>query len=123
MNQDMVQESKSCNALHKLWVCTAYLHMLWLQAMLEANNKAHKRAQQAAIQKAEHAQHELGVTKRECDRFAGDAEDRRVQLSVLVETVETLQAGTVGKLHVLVDSKGLADRCVCSARFLQSRQG
>lgn len=69
-----------------------------LQATSEASTKAHKRAQQAAVQKAEHAQHELGVAKRECERSAGDAEDRRVQLSVLVETVETLQAGTVGKL-------------------------
>lgn len=73
---------------------------LQLQATSDANLKAHKRAQQAALQKAEHAQHELGVAKRECERSAGDAEDRRVQLSVLVETVETLQAGTVGKQNI-----------------------
>ena len=111
----------------KLLVCVHSLHTLWLQATLEGNSKAHKRAQQAAIQKAEHAQHELGVTKRECERFAGDAEDRRVQLSVLVETVETLQAGTVGKLHVskvklLVNLNLLPGQCVCSARFGQTRQ-
>ena len=111
----------------KLLVCVHSLHMLWLQAMLEGNNKAHKRAQQAAVQKAEHAQHELGVTKRECERFAGDAEDRRVQLSVLVETVETLQAGTVGKLQVskvklLVKLNRLPGQCMCSARFGQTRQ-
>lgn len=68
-----------------------------MQASLEASSKSHKRAQQPAAQKAEHAQHELGVAKRECERSAGDAEDRKVQLSVLVETVETLQAGNVGE--------------------------
>lgn len=118
-----LQYVAQCNLL----VCVHSLHMLWLQAMLEGNNKAHKRAQQAAIQQAEHAQHELGVTKRECERFAGDAEDRRVQLSVLVETVETLQAGTVGKLHVskvklLVNLNRLHGQCVGSARFGQTRQ-
>lgn len=67
-----------------------------MQASLEAKTKAAKRAEQAALQKAEHAQHDLALAHRECERAAGDAEDRKVQLSVLVETVETLQAGTPG---------------------------
>ena len=67
-----------------------------MQASLEAKTKAAKCAEQAALQRAEHAQHDLAVARRECERAAGDAEDRKVQLSVLVETVETLQAGTPG---------------------------
>lgn len=70
-----------------------------LQASLDSKTKALRRAEQSAVQRAEHAQHELAVARRECDRSAGDAEDRRVQLSVLVETVETLQAGTPGDAH------------------------
>ena len=71
--------------------------IVWaVQASLEAKTKAAKRAEQAALQKAEHAEHELAVARRECQRAVGDAEDRKVQLSVLVETVETLQAGTPG---------------------------
>ncbi len=73
-----------------------------LQASLESKTKAVRRAEQAAQQRAEHAQHELAVARRECDRSAGDAEDRKVQLSVLVETVETLQAGTPGETHAAV---------------------
>ena len=72
--------------------------MSTLQGSLESKTKTLRRAEQAAQQKAEHAQHELAVARRECDRSAGDAEDRKVQLSVLVETVETLQAGTPGKI-------------------------
>lgn len=68
-----------------------------MQASLDAKTKAARRDDQAALKKAEHAEHELGVARRECERAAGDAEDRKVQLSVLVETVETLQAGTPGK--------------------------
>ena len=83
--------------IHLLSTIRAAPVLLCIQAVLEANSKAHKRAQQIALQKAEHTQHELGVAKRECERCSGDAEDRRVQLSVLVETVETLQAGTVGE--------------------------
>lgn len=71
-----------------------------VQASLEAKTKAAKRAEQAALQKAERAEHELAVARRECERAAGDAEDRKVQLSVLVETVETLQAGTPGSASV-----------------------
>lgn len=71
-----------------------------MQASLEAKTKAAKRAEQAALQKAERAEHELAVARRECERAAGDAEDRKVQLSVLVETVETLQAGTPGNASV-----------------------
>lgn len=67
-----------------------------MQTSLDAKTKAAKRAEQAALQKAEHAQHDLAVVRRECEHAAGDAEDRKVQLSVLVETVETLQAGTPG---------------------------
>ena len=67
-----------------------------VQASLEAKTKTARRADQAALRKAEHAEHELAVARRECERAAGDAEDRKVQLSVLVETVETLQAGTPG---------------------------
>ncbi len=76
--------------------------MLTLQASLDSKTKALRRAEQAAQQRAEHAQHELAVARRECDRSAGDAEDRKVQLSVLVETVETLQAGTPGKTHAAI---------------------
>lgn len=68
-----------------------------MQASLDAKTKATRRAEQAALQKAENAEHELAVARRECERAAGDAEDRKVQLSVLVETVETLQAGTPGE--------------------------
>lgn len=71
-----------------------------MQASLEAKTKAAKRAEQAALQKVERAEHELAVARRECERAAGDAEDRKVQLSVLVETVETLQAGTPGNAQV-----------------------
>ena len=69
-----------------------------LQSKLEARTRALKHAEKAAAQQAEQAQHELSVARRECERNAGDAEDRKVQLSVLVETVETLQAGTPGEL-------------------------
>ena len=72
------------------------LAVMMVQASLEARGKALKRAEQTALQKEEHAQHELALARRECDRAAGDAEDRKVQLSVLVDTVETLQAGTPG---------------------------
>jgi hypothetical protein len=75
---------------------------LTLQASLESKTKALRRAEQAVQQRAEHAQHELAVARRECDRSAGDAEDRKVQLSVLVETVETLQAGTPGETHAAI---------------------
>ncbi|DBA92530.1 TPA: hypothetical protein ACH3X1_002761 [Trebouxia sp. C0004] len=75
----------------------AQLEVARLKASLESKTKALRRAEQAALQRAEHAQHELAVARRECDRCAGDAEDRKVQLSVLVETVETLQAGTPGE--------------------------
>ena len=68
-----------------------------MQASLDAKTKANKRAEQAALQKADNAEHELAAARRECERAAGDAEDRKVQLSVLVETVETLQAGTPGE--------------------------
>lgn len=71
-----------------------------VQASLEAKTKAARRAEQAGFQKAEQAEHELAVARRECERAAGDAEDRKVQLSVLVETVETLQAGTPGNAIV-----------------------
>ncbi|KAL3148684.1 hypothetical protein ABBQ38_014099 [Trebouxia sp. C0009 RCD-2024] len=74
----------------------AQLEVTRLKASLEAKTKAARRADQAALRKAEHAEHELAVARRECERAAGDAEDRKVQLSVLVETVETLQAGTPG---------------------------
>ncbi|DBB14510.1 TPA: hypothetical protein ACH3X3_004792 [Trebouxia sp. C0006] len=73
------------------------LEVARLKASLDSKTKALKRAEQAAQQRAEHAQHELAVARRECNRSAGDAEDRKVQLSVLVETVETLQAGTPGE--------------------------
>ena len=56
-----------------------------------------KRADQAPKKRTESVEHELAMARRECERAAGDAEDRKVQLSVLVETVETLQAGTPGK--------------------------
>lgn len=82
-----------------LWKRTlrCFPDLAWaVQASLEAKTKSAKRAEQAALQKAEHAQHDLAVARRECERAAGDAEDRKVQLSVLVETVETLQAGTPG---------------------------
>lgn len=76
--------------------------MLIPQASLESKTKALRRAEQAAQQRAEHAQHELAVARQECARSAGDAEDRKVQLSVLVETVETLQAGTPGETHAAI---------------------
>lgn len=75
---------------------TSLLTLLTVQASLDAKAKATKRAEQAALQKAENAEHDLASARRECERAAGDAEDRKVQLSVLVETVETLQAGTPG---------------------------
>ncbi|KAL0020086.1 hypothetical protein WJX79_009298 [Trebouxia sp. C0005] len=75
----------------------AQLEVARLKASLESKTKALRRAEQAAQQRAEHAQHELAVARQECARSAGDAEDRKVQLSVLVETVETLQAGTPGE--------------------------
>lgn len=69
-----------------------------MQAKLDAKGKSLKHAEKAAAQQLEHLQHELGAARRECQRQAGDAEDRKVQLSVLMETVETLQAGTPGGL-------------------------
>ncbi len=97
-----------------------------LQASLEAKAKALRRAEQGAVQKAEQVQHDLAVARRDCERSAGDAEDRKVQLSVLVETVETLQAGTPGtastcalymyivytQLHILHGSICVYAQCV-----------
>ena len=81
--------------------CCPIIFCYCVQASLDAKTKATKRAEQAALQKAENVEHELAAARRECERAAGDAEDRKVQLSVLVETVETLQAGTPGPKQLM----------------------
>ena len=68
-----------------------------LQAELSSKVGLLKRADVQLQEQREQAERAASALQRDLQHAQGEAEERRVQLSVLMETVETLQAGTPGE--------------------------
>ena len=73
-----------------------------LQAELSAKLGLLKRAEAQLQEQKELADRTASALQRDLQHAQGEAEERRVQLSVLMETVETLQAGTPGEQNPLL---------------------
>lgn len=67
------------------------------QAELEAKLRELKNIEARHSEELERVQVSGASVKRDLDRASADAEERRMQLAVLMETIETLQAGTAGE--------------------------
>ncbi|KAK9818004.1 hypothetical protein WJX72_005629 [[Myrmecia] bisecta] len=75
----------------------AQLEVTRLKAELDAKETLLKRATSQAREDVERATAAAEVAQRECERSTCEAEDRKMQLGVLMETMETLQAGNPGE--------------------------
>lgn len=73
-----------------------------LQAELSAKVGLLKRAEAQLQEHREQADRAASALQRDLQHAQGEAEERRVQLLVLMETVETLQAGTPGEQSLLL---------------------
>ncbi|CAL8462495.1 g2028 [Coccomyxa elongata] len=68
-----------------------------LKVELLAKDAELQSASAAAQQAVAEADSRAGIARKEAEKWAREAEDRRMQLSVLMETLETLQAGSMGE--------------------------
>ena len=72
-----------------------------MQSELLAKDAELQSASAAAQQAVADADSRAGIAKKDAEDWAREAEDRRMQLSILMETLETLQAGSMGQLLLL----------------------
>lgn len=90
-----------------------------MQAELLAKDAELQSASAAAQQAVAEADSRAATARKEAENWAREAEDRRMQLSVLMETLETLQAGSMGQpllpLHPFCFSLCLHCSCVSDA--------
>ncbi len=71
--------------------------VLLMQAELLAKEKELQSASAAAEQALAEANGRATSARKDAEEWAREAEDRRMQLSVLMETMETLQTGSLGQ--------------------------
>ena len=75
----------------------AWSRSLYLQAEYDMLKQQAKRSDIKAREELEAATAASLAARVDCEKLAGDAEELRVRLSVLLETIETLQAGEPGE--------------------------
>lgn len=68
-----------------------------MQAELLAKEAELQSASAASQKVLEEAEGRATSARREAEQWSREAEDRRMQLSVLMETMETLQTGSLGQ--------------------------
>jgi len=75
-----------------------------VQAALEAKNAEMQSAATAAEKAVAEADARTTAAAKEAEQSMREAEDRRMQLTVLMETLETLQSGSLGDFLTLLST-------------------
>lgn len=67
-----------------------------MQAQAQAGGAVHRRKTEEALRRVEEAGRAADRARQEAESAAALAEERRMQLAVVLDALETLQAGTPG---------------------------